>query len=196
MKDFLRFFEHHRKTFLTVGIVLGVAILFYFLLLQPFSRRSTRLQDEIKAEKTQMALVVPEINAGRAPEDAILDYQKELSRLEAGLPQQEKISELLKNLSQRATELGVTVISVRPQPSQPYPDAQTPLRLEQRVCYALPIQMQVECSYRTLGKYLESLTENFPAVITVDDLDLQREEGKLPNLKISLVITSYLFQSN
>ena len=196
MKNLLRFFEERRETFLTIGIVLGIAVVFYFLLIQPLDRRALRLQNEIKAVKTQMTLVIPQMSSGRALEDVMLDYHKELSLLDAGLPQQEKISEMLKSLSQRAAELGVTVISVRPQPSRPYPSPAAPFRLEQRVCHALPIHMQVECSYKTLGKYMESLMENFPAVITVEDLDIQREEGKLPNLKISLIIISYLFQSN
>ena len=195
MKDLQRFFQEHRTTSLSVGITVLGAVLFTLLFVQPSAVRVSRLQNEIATLKKTVEQVVPGGSGGRAFEEIVLEKQKELKKLEGGLPQKERISEILKNLSQRATEIGVTVLSIRPQVSQPYPSAETPLRLEGQVCHALPVQMQLECPYRTLGKYLESLTENFPSVVTVDNLEIRREEGKLPALKISLVITSYVFQS-
>ena len=194
MKDLTLFFQEHRKTLQMAGIVVAAAALFNFLLVRPSAHRVRRLEKEVAVLRQRIAQVVPGRGADRPFEEIILERQKELSRLESGFPQKERISEILKNLSQRAAELGVTVLSIRPQISHPYPSAEAPLRVGGRICHALPIQMQVECPYRTVGKYLESLTENFPTVVTVDDLHIQREEGKLPSLSVSLVITSYLFQ--
>ena len=195
MKKLKAFFKEHRKTFIFGGLVLAGSVLFALFLIWPLSRRVLRLQQEISKVKTWMAQLLPG-GTSKPLEEVILEKRSELTRLEEGLPQQERISDILKHLSQQASELGVTVVSVRPQPSRPYPNAETPLVVEGRVCHALPIQMQIECTYRTLGKYLESLTDNFPSVVTVDDLDIEREEGKLPNLKVTLLVTSYIFQTN
>jgi len=192
MKDLRIFFQRHRSTFLAAGIILGGAVVFWTLLLWPSTMKIARLQSEIAALKGRIAQLMP----GTTDPSWVIEQKKgELSRLDNALPQQERISEILKTLSQRATEVGVMVVSIRPQPAQPYPSPESPLRIEGQTCLALPIQMQLESSYRTLGKYLESLTEHFPTVVTVDDLDIQRGEGKVSNLKVSLLITSYLFEA-
>lgn len=183
-------FEHKELVFWFVGLL--VFVIFYSqIFLLPPGRRAQRLREEIKLNEKRYQ----EVLGGQPLEEVILSLRRESMVLEETLPRQERISAILTALSNEANGVGIEVISVRPEPAVPYPNAENPIRLEGKVCQSLSIQMELRASYRVLGGYLASLEREFPSTVTIDGIEIQQEGGESSFLKITLFITTYLFET-
>ena len=184
-------FSHRELVFWSIGMILLVS-LFVRLLIVPASHRVHRLKEEIATMKTRYQELVGQKDS---LEPIIVSLRKELLSLEESLPHQEKISGILTALSEKANNLGIRVIAIRPETAVPYPTVANPIVLGGRPCLALSIQMELRCSYRVLGGYLASIEQTFPSAITIDGVEIQKEGGKSPTLKVTLFVTTYLFGS-
>jgi len=182
-------FSHRELIFWSVGMILFVS-LFVWLLIVPAGHRALRLKEEIATMGSRYRELVGQEGS---LEPLIISLRKELLSLEESLPHQEKISGILTALSEKANNLGIRVIAIRPETAVPYPTATNPIVLGDRRCLALSIQMDLRCSYRVLGGYLASIEQTFPLAITIDGVEIQKEGGKSSTLKVTLFVTTYLF---
>ena len=183
-------FEHREVVFWIGGLIFFVFCFTQFLIF-PTRRQS----DQLKEETLMMKKRAHELSEGGkfSLEERMISLRKQLSEMEVNLTQEGKASEVLTSFLKKANELGISVISVRPEPPALYPNAESPLNWEGRVCQALSFQMNLRCSYRELGLYLESLEKESPVTFTVDGLDIQKEVGTDSNLKVALSLTAFLF---
>ncbi|MBI4435995.1 MAG: type 4a pilus biogenesis protein PilO [Candidatus Omnitrophica bacterium] len=188
-KIFKARFSHRELVLWSIGLILFIVLFIQFFII-PAGHRALRLKKEIAVMKTRYQQLVAQEGS---LEQTIISLQKELTSLEESLPHQEKISGILKALSEKASHLGIQVISIRPESAVPYPNATNPLLLGGRSCEALSIQMELRCSYRVLGGYLTSIEQAFPSAITIDGVNIQKEGGKSSTLKVTLFVTTYLF---
>ncbi len=180
-------FAHQELVFWILGIILFI-VTFMQLLILPVRHGA----DKLAAEISEMKLRTQELSGGGSSlGEVLVSLRQELSATEGNLAQKEKASEVLSVFLGKANALGITVFSVRPEPPFLYPNAANPLRLEGKPCQALLIQMGLQCSYRTLGKYLETLEKEAHLIYTVDGLELQKGEGS--SLAVKLYVTTYLF---
>ena len=102
------------------------------------------------------------------------------------LPSQESLPALLQELQVRARECKVNVLEISPGKANSA-DASGPL--------SLPIEMQMEGEYRSLGEFLGKLrTEPSLGVVTVRSLRIGRDERLLPRLRAQLSIELALRQ--
>ena len=182
-------FKHRELVFWSVGLLLFI-ILFVQFLMRPVHRDARNLEKEIVAFEERYQRVV---GKGGDLEEILLAREKELVALDIDLPRQEKLSAILTALSSKASKLEIRVISVLPTPAVPYPNPENPLHLEGKICEALSIQMNLQCSYRILGSYLESLSEEFPSALTIDRVEIRKRIGKTSALNVTLHVTAYLF---
>ena len=183
-------FEHRELVFWLMGVVAFV-FCFMQLLIFPASRYADRLREgNISVKKHFQELSGP----GKPPlEDTLLALRKELLEREGNLTQKEKASEVLTFFLKKANEMGLQVISVRPETAALYPTTEKPLQLDGKVCQALSFQMDLNCSYRTLGVYLEMLEKESPFSFTLDGVEIQKKAEAVAEVKISLFLTTYLF---
>ncbi|MFH1858445.1 MAG: type 4a pilus biogenesis protein PilO [Candidatus Omnitrophota bacterium] len=183
----------HRELILWLAGLLFFVLIFTQLLIAPTAWQIQQLKEEIVTVNERFKNVLQD---QKSLETILVERQKELSALEENLPRQERLSSILTGLSKKATELGINVISVRPSPAIPYPSVENPFRMEGRTCEALLIEMEFLCSYRVLGGYLESLGREFPSALTVDGADIRLEGAKAGLLRVTLHVTTYLFEKS
>ena len=188
-KNLPRRFEHQELVFWIAGVLAFVFCFMQFLIF-PTVRQTNRLKEEIATMKRNSEF----LSAGGklSLEEMLVSLRKELSVMEGNLTQKEKSSEVLTVFLKKANGMGIQVVSVRPKTNTPYPDPVSPLRLDGKVCQAFSFEMNLKCSYRTLGSYLESLAKESPFTFTVDGIEIQKE-GVTSDLKATLFLTTYLF---
>lgn len=180
----------HREAILWLGSFFLALFIFSQLFVFPAIRRSARLKKEIVFIKGRLEKFSSQ--RGSVGE-AVISLQKELLEMEEGLVQKERASEILTSFLKKANELDIEVISVRPAAVGLHPSAEEPLRLEGKVCQALPFEMHLRCSYHDLGSYLELLEKDATITFTVDGLEIHREEGTSSRLRATLLLTTYFF---
>ena len=185
-------FPHQELVFWVSGFLLCVAV-FTNAVILPSARRLAQLRQQLTLIKNRYEGLSKE--GGRSHEALLVSLRQEFSQLEGNLSETGKGSEILTSFLKKANELGINVIAVRPEPVAPYPDAANPIRLDGKVCQALSFQMDLRCSYRTLGAYFEALEKNIPFTFTVDGVEIEKRKiGEVvSDLKVTLFVTTYLF---
>ena len=53
------------------------------------------------------------------------------------------------------------------------------------------VRIDARCSYQVLGKFLDEL-HNLPVIVSISDLVLEGKKTILPQLKVELILTTYL----
>ena len=193
LKRGLRFqFPHQELVFWIVGLFLFVSIFTNYLIL-PATRRIAYLKRQVAFVKNRFEGLSG--REGHSQEEMLVSLRQELAQLEGNLGQKEKVSEVLTSFLKKANELSINVISVRPEPAVPYPDEKNPLRLQGKICQALSFQVDLRCSYRTLGAYLEALEKDIPFAFTVDGVEIEQKKSGavVSDLRVILFLTTYLF---
>ena len=185
-------FPYQELVFWVAGFLLCVAVFTKGIIL-PSARSIAQLKQQLTLIKNRYEGLSRE--GGRSHEALLISLRQEFSELEGNLSETGKGSEILTSFLKKANELGITVIGVRPEPAVPYPDAANPITLNGKMCKALSFQMDLRCSYRTLGAYLEALEKNIPFTFTVDGLEVEKRKiGEIVSeLKVTLFVTTYLF---
>ena len=185
-------FPHQELVFWAVGFFLVITVFTNGVIL-PSARRIAQLKQQLTLIKNRYDGLSRE--GGGSHEALLIALRQELSELEGNLSENGKGSEILTSFLKKANELGITVIGVRPEPSGVYPDAANPITLDGKICKALSFQMDLRCSYRTLGAYLEALEKNVPFTFTVDGLEIEKRKigDVVSDLKVTLFVTTYLF---
>jgi len=186
-------FEHRELVIWIVGLLFTVFLIFQ-LLIFPTSRLSEKVVHDIEFVSRRVQAIS---GSGRPLEETLISLRRALTDIEGDLTEKSKASEVLTSFLKLANDLGIEVISVRPEPAILYPNDKNPLQLEGKYCQALSFQMNLRCSYRTIGTYLEKMSEELPYTFTIDgieiELDVQKEESQLTQLRVDLFLTTYLF---
>jgi len=185
-------FPHQELVLWIVGLSLFV-LLFTNFLISPSRRRVAYLKKQIGFVRNRFEGLSG--NEGHSQEEMLVSLRKELAELEGNLGQKEKASELLTSFLKKANDLGINVISVRPEATVPYPSETNPLQFQGKTCQALSFQMDLRCSYRTLGAYLEALEKDIPFAFTVDGVQIEQKKSgaMVSDLRVVLFLTTYLF---
>lgn len=185
-------FPHQELVFWSAGLILFV-LLFVNLAILPPIRRIEQLKQQVSLMKNRYKGLSQ--GGGHSHEELLISLREELSEIEKNLTRTEKASEVLTSFLKKANDLGINVISVRPEPAIPYPNAEAPLRLGEKVCQAFSYHMDIRCSYRALGTYLETLDKESALPFTVDGLEIEQKKfgPRVSDLRAVLSLTIYVF---
>ena len=193
MKKRPNFHLPHQELVIWITALLFFTFLFANFLILPTARRVVYLKRQVDFVKNRFESLSGK--GGRSQDEILVSLRKELEVLEGNLGQKENASELLTSFLKKANALGINVISVRPEVAVPYPEGTNPLQLQGKACQALSFQLNIRCSYRTLGAYLEALEKEIPSAFTVDGIQIeQTKSGEVvSDLKAVLFLTTYFF---
>jgi len=169
MINILRLKTDKRKL-LILGISLAIMLILVFVVYLPLIQklRQTKSQVILKEKETSGLLAQTQILSGR-----------EKKRL----PSLKEVSLAIDELSKLGADQKIDFISIDPRQTKP----------AKAMSYQiLPIDMIVESEYKNLGIFLGSLESLKQSMVTLEHLEIQRDEKILPKLKARLTVNLYL----
>lgn len=127
----------------------------------------------IAAQQAQLTSLHAEIERGRAAERRLPEFRRELasleaqmSRLQAVLPDERDVADLLRRVQGMATQSNLTILGFTPQ------------NISKKTMYVeWPIGLKLEGSYHDLGLFLERVSK-FPRIINVSNLKVKAIDTK------------------
>jgi len=168
-------------TAVAAGLVLVAYIIFAYL---PFSRQlhARRAILAVKAkeltEAQQLVARYPEFRA-RA-----IRIQMEAQRLERRLPTRPHVPDLLKDITQAATETNIKEFQFVPQPP-----------VKRDGYWEQPVRMNVMCNYHALGMFLTRLA-SLPRLVSARDIKITGRDktGRNEPILAEMTLVTYVLQ--
>lgn len=184
--------EGQRKIIIAIAIVLVAGWGFIQFIYLPQRGKLKQLRSELTAITTKLEAALTKLEIAGSAEDGIRAMKAELALLEQKLSTRERVSSVLKQLSEQAERFKINVLSISPQAPGPYLDSKgAPIRIGEFGCEKLPIKIDMQCRYRTLGEYLKALRDELETLVTVDGLKVNKDKDISPLLKVELIVTTY-----
>lgn len=141
-------------------------------LLSQRAKLSEELERGIRAQKV----------ADEFKKKGLLDLKAQEEFLLAKVPPAEKNTlAVLKQLTQLASEVKIRVISI---------DSKSRQDTSFGNLYRFPLVLELECEYQQLCLFLDKILP-MVRLVTIEELLIKREEGILPVLKVTLIISTY-----
>ena len=175
-----------KKILILVGILVGVAGLYYFLFFTP-------LDEELQIMKSDLSQQIREVNETKTITKDLQKFKEEIAKLNAELtvaltqlPNEREIPEILKNISSLGRESNLEFTLFRPKPEEP-----------QQFYAKVPIEMTVLGSYHNTGIFFDKVGK-LPRIINVVDFNMTRGKelkGKETEIVVrtSCLVNTYRF---
>jgi Tfp pilus assembly protein PilO len=180
-----------REKILVVLAIIAIAIWafdrFYYT---PQIHKMKLLEAEIKAADLKLNESLLMAKGMETLEAEVLHQEGELKRLSERTLKGEEFRTFLKHLARESDPLQMKVISLTPQEEKlPPPERkkESPASQYRRVT----VQMVLHSTYTKLGAYLKGI-EELPFLINVDNLQVEKEEGVQPLLKVTMGLSMYI----
>ena len=159
----------------------------------PASRRDARDGLRVSRLSQQITQTEQMVQADGGTATWLAHHQERFAHLQARLPRQEQVPQLLNTLVEtfKATELHV--LNVSQGNLEPVPNASTSSALERQTCARLPVTVTAEGRYPVLLAVLEHLTrDTFPAVVTIEGAECRLKEAGGALLAITVQLDLYV----
>ncbi len=180
-----------QKILMATGIVIAAFFVFIYFIYIPQSRTLERLRREFVSVKREIADIEGQAGRGRSLGESVEALQRRLTRLEQRFPSKEEI--VIRELPKYANELGIKVTNLRPDRKRKIEDIKGKgVAIAGYDIEAMNISMDIRCSYKALAEYLRVLKEDFPALVMVGHITMEKREENSPILNISLGMEVYL----
>ncbi|MBF0517242.1 MAG: type 4a pilus biogenesis protein PilO [Nitrospirae bacterium] len=139
-----------------------IAIPFYLLVYSPATELISKLTTELTKLNDEIATA--EKKAAKLPSLKVQQKlaEEEYNKVRRHLPEENEITNLLKQVSDNAIKSGLTVILWEPQPRKNH---------SSNILYEIPVRVQVKGSYHKLGDFLSSLTA-LDRIVNTSKIDL------------------------
>lgn len=180
-----------RKIIIISVAAATVAALLSLFVYLPAVRKISLLKGELSGIQNQIEQIEAMVSQGYSMAEGIEALKNKYRALDAKFPVKEE--EALGLLSEFARKCNITIVAIKSQPKVELLDAKDKkVEIEGKICQILPVSIEVKSSYNDLGKYLEMLGESLPAYITVEKLNIHKESGGIPNLRVTMELNLYL----
>ncbi len=174
----------------TAATVAVVALLSLFVYL-PAVREISLLKGEHSGIQNQIEQIEAMVGQGHSMAEGIEALKNKYRALDAKFPAKEE--EALGLLSEFAGKCNMTIVTIKSQPKVEFLDEKDQkVEIEGKICQILPVSIEVRSNYNDLGKYIEMLGESLPAYATVEELNMRKESGGTPSLRVIIELNLYL----
>jgi len=154
------------------------------------NQREVRHIKELRHHLTDVETIVS--SAGGISAWLHLNGQR-LARFRERVPQEAQLPQLLNRLVEQLKMSDLRVRNVTQGNLEPVQDGGTPLLIDGLPCVRLPLTITAEGRYLVLLRMMEQLTsESFPAVVSLQQVTLQRKQESNAVLDIVLNLSLYL----
>ncbi|MEW6101243.1 MAG: GspMb/PilO family protein [Candidatus Omnitrophota bacterium] len=161
----------------------GLLILAWAVVYRPLGRQYALARKELGLIESQIE-EINRLTSGKELNQAVKEMKVELSGLKNYFPDTDE--KVIYNLLEAAKKLKIQVKSISPFAKKPLEDNASGFQMEE-----FPVSLRLACEYRSLCEYLYSLRNNFPFLVSINEVNIQgRGEGE-PQLDASLKISVY-----
>jgi Tfp pilus assembly protein PilO len=183
-----------REKILLILVVVALGLFafdrFYYL---PQKKRISNLKEQVKAVDLRLKESIQVTQGVETLEAEVARLEKELQGWRKRMLPGAEFRAFLRHLAKDTDRLRIKMISLAPQEEKiPPPEGKKgTLGFQyQRVM----IQMVLYATYSALGTYLKGI-EELPFLVTVDNLQIERNEEILPFLKVTLGLSVHTFST-
>lgn len=182
-----------KEKIIIVGVfIVVISGLFQFLYL-PKSRELRLVTSEYKGIKSEIDNLYNFIGTKGNLEENIIEMRKNLAVLESALPFEKEMSNIIKQLNDEARRFGINVISLKPENLEICRDQQgNELKVSDYFCKSMPLTLNVESRYKALGEFLMSIEKNKSPLISIEEINIKRDNDKAPDIKAEIGLVSYI----
>jgi type IV pilus assembly protein PilO len=165
-------------------VCLGAVGSFYYFYAQS-------LYTDIATRETRLAGLRADIVRGRETAHRLPEFEAQVNELEqrlqtlqAMLPDQKDVADILRRLQGLATESNLSIQRFTPQPS-----------VQQAMYAEVPFKIQAEGTYHNLGAFLDRISR-FPRIINITNINIKARPKPEPNATIvaECVATTFVSQ--
>ncbi len=189
----IKFDLENKKNIVTAGIFIFFVVLLFQFVYFPRSRQVKRLDSEYKKIKHDIDRLYNFIGKEGNLEENIIERRKDLALLESAFPFEKEVSNVIKQLNDQARRFNVNVISLKPKDLLIYKDREgKELKVSDYFCKCMPLTLNVESRYRELGEFLLSLETNRSPIVSIEEVDIERDKDRAPAVKAEIELNAYI----
>ena len=179
-----------REKTLMVFVLIAIAIWgfdrFYYT---PQNRKIIQFKGEIKAADQKMEQFLLLTKGVETVEAEVIRLEEELKGLSERTLKGEEFRAFLRHLARESNALQMKIISLTPQEEKlSLPEKKKESDFQYR---KITIQMVLHSDYAELGIYLRDI-EKLPFLVNVDSLQIERNEGISPFLKVTMGLSMHM----
>ena len=171
------------KTVLVFVPAVILSALVVIFLIVPKNKEIKRLNAEITKQENQIA--VDQVKAARLATLKVENekLKKRLEELKLQLPEEKEISSLLKQVSDRAIQSGLKIVSWKPEAKKDHSSG---------IIYEIPVSVEMSGTFHALGVFYSNLTK-LDRIVNISDIKIgdpkpQRDDA---TIKISFKATTF-----
>ena len=180
-----------KKIILAAGIMSGVFLISWLFIYLPARHKIHVFKTEFLNVQNEIKEIDELIPQGASIEEGIKLYEEKNSKLELKFPAREEMA--LSKLSDEARKANVAIISIKSQSKTQFTDArQQKVELAGKICYQVPVHIEMKTSFINLVNYIKHLDESLPAFMTVEDLKIKKNQSEGSELTVTLAINLYI----
>jgi type IV pilus assembly protein PilO len=143
------------------GLVVLMAVLYWYFLYQPYSEEIETLQEKITAKRQTVEKhkrITAKLDTFKAQ---VSDLEAKLHVLLRELPESREIPGMIRQISDLGVRTGLQISLIKPQPEQ------------RKEFYAeIPIQVRVKGQYHAVGRFLDDLA-HLERIISVNGIQIE-----------------------
>ena len=181
----------NKKILIITAVCIVVIAVFWAFIYFPASNRLKAVKAELDSLKREISDI--ESSPGEKTGDIarmVESLQRDFKQINRKFPAQEE--DALKLLSSAANRLKIEIAYIRPQQKKPTVNPQGgPVLIDGSQCCSMAIAMEMTGLYKDIGEYLKWLREDFPPLITIEDISITRDETRMPQLKVKMELVLY-----
>ena len=182
----------NKKILIIAAVCIGVIAVFWAFMYFPASNRLKALKAELTSLKREI-FDIESRSEKKAGDIArmIESLHRDFKQINQKFPAEEEGA--LKLLSSAANRLKIEIAYMRPQQKKAVLNGQgSPILIDSSHCCSIPISMEMTGLYKDIGEYLRWLKEDFPPLITVEDISITRDESRIPQLNVKMELVLYV----
>ena len=174
--------EQQKIIYISLGSIVFL-LLFLFLVYLPQSRKLSLIKQSLSSTERQI-VEITNITQGRDLFEVVSKLTKDLNVMALKLPIRQEV--VMNYLSDNARKYGVDVKNIVLGEKRPIDD-----KIPGYSIAVMPISMVVVADFRSLGNYLNSLTNDYSLLIVLERVEIKGDGQGRTNLDANLKINAY-----
>ena len=157
----------------------------------PLKHQRDELKEKLAGLELSLAPFAKILKDDSSLQATLQSFNERSRKLETKFPRKE--TQAIQALSSYAQKTNMRVVSLNIDPKAAFlnHDA-TEVTVDEKVCYQMPILVELVGSYKNLIRYIKTLHEDLPAMLTVEDIKIIRGNAQDQQLAITLNVNLYL----
>jgi len=176
-----------KKKFLILVIFVAITGLFLQFIYFPKVSQIRQLNLEYRKIKTEINELYNFIGGEEKLKDSMMIMRNHVAELEQAFPSEKDSSNTIKQLNEKAGKFKVNVISVKPGDLINYTDMRgSQLKILDHLCKCMPININLEGKYQSIGSFLEKLELDKKPLISVMKIEIRKDQNLSPKIKAEI----------